>query len=205
MCHWLVEIESKLIQAIEEGCRPFGFSNHEFRLNEPVCVDFLESIEAMNGVRLPADYREFIVELGDGGAGPNHGLYRFCDGLSKGRLEKHWPEILGIPFPHESEFYPIFDPAYQTYYDPYHKGPLKISAEDSRWYYYHVDLVAGTIALNDYVRLVVNGPAKGSVWTACLDDDDDGGGLAKFAPDFKTWYTEWIESVLASGCSPDEE
>ncbi|MFJ9718752.1 hypothetical protein ACIRPQ_22895 [Streptomyces sp. NPDC101213] len=40
------------------------------------------------------------------------------------------------------------------------------------------------------VRLVLNGPSAGQVWQI----DPDWGGFVPVSPDFRTWYTDWLES-----------
>ncbi|MFD3803770.1 hypothetical protein ACFWSF_14130 [Streptomyces sp. NPDC058611] len=40
-----------------------------------------------------------------------------------------------------------------------------------------------------YSRLILNGPYAGEVWWL----DPDRGGLVPTSPDFRTWYTDWLE------------
>ncbi|MFB0625949.1 SMI1/KNR4 family protein [Streptomyces sp. AB3(2024)] len=65
-------------------------------------------------------------------------------------------------------------------------GPLGRAAEE---------LTAGTLTLAEegcgtYLRLVLNGPYAGQVWRL----DPDWGGFVPAAPDFRTWYTDWLET-----------
>lgn len=54
--------------------RSFGEQAHRFRLNPPLPERQASEFEARHGVALPRGYRAFLVELGDGGAGPYYGL-----------------------------------------------------------------------------------------------------------------------------------
>ena len=44
----------------------FGAEAHGFVLNPPLSESTLRSFEVKHGVRLPADYRGFLSEVGDG-------------------------------------------------------------------------------------------------------------------------------------------
>lgn len=57
----------------------FGASAHGYRLRPPLSQARMEELEQAAGVRLPDDYRDFVLELGDGGAGPYHGLWPLDD------------------------------------------------------------------------------------------------------------------------------
>ncbi len=45
----------------------------QYKLNPPVPEDFVRDVEEQCGFTLPQDYRRFITQVGDGGAG--QGLY----------------------------------------------------------------------------------------------------------------------------------
>ena len=201
MKNWLVEIENKLATATDDGRQPFGFEKHEFYLYPPADSEFVQFIEESNGIRLPDDYREFILELGDGGAGPAYGLNRFLTAISEDRLDKHLTTILGMPFPHEQDYAPQTDPKFTSYYDPDHGGSIEISPEHSEWHYYNIDLVAGTIVLCDegcgyQHRLVVNGPSYGEIW---MDNRSGDGGFNRLCGTFTAWYTRWLNNVVIGG------
>ena len=55
----------------------FGSGSHDYKLNPPLPVSVIEAFEGRHGVSLPEDYRLFITEVGDGGAGPYYGLLPF--------------------------------------------------------------------------------------------------------------------------------
>ncbi len=54
--------------------RRFGVARHRYRLAPPLSEARVDAIERAIGHALPASYRRFVTELGDGGAGPFHGV-----------------------------------------------------------------------------------------------------------------------------------
>ena len=60
------------------GAAKQGSYGHEYGLAPVADLRLVESFEQALGRRLPEDYREFILTIGNGGAGPGYGF----DGLS---------------------------------------------------------------------------------------------------------------------------
>src|SRR4051794_33564113 len=79
----------------------FGSGFHDYKLNPPQPVAVIEAFEERHGVSLPEDYRLFITEVGNGGAGPHYGLLPF----GKDDDDRDWEGggLVGDPskpFPH---------------------------------------------------------------------------------------------------------
>src|SRR5262245_16016748 len=55
------------------GYRPFGGVG---RLWPPLTEQQVSAFETRHGIELPAEYREFITRVGDGGLGPAYGMCR---------------------------------------------------------------------------------------------------------------------------------
>src|SRR5512142_2282534 len=55
----------------------FGATSHLFLLNPPLPEADVISFERRHKVSLPDDYRRFITEIGNGGAGPYYGVFPF--------------------------------------------------------------------------------------------------------------------------------
>jgi hypothetical protein len=57
----------------------FGTSDHFYRLAPALSEEELLKLERRYGVRLPDDYRAYLMQIGNGGCGPGYGLQRFGD------------------------------------------------------------------------------------------------------------------------------
>jgi hypothetical protein len=86
--------------------RVFGAEVHQFRLNPPLALPVVEAFVEQHGVSLPEEYRRFVTETGNGGAGPYYGLFPFgqqddgfgCCAWEAGGLVGDFSQ----PFPHTS-------------------------------------------------------------------------------------------------------
>src|SRR5437016_12068011 len=52
-----------------------GAEGHRFALNEPLAEETVRTFERQHHVQLPAEYRHFIRDIGNGGAGPVDGVF----------------------------------------------------------------------------------------------------------------------------------
>lgn len=64
----------------EAGCvdrehKVFGSSSHIYLLKPPLPDLLVSEYEKKNGIHLPSEYRFFITQVGNGGAGPDYGIY----------------------------------------------------------------------------------------------------------------------------------
>jgi hypothetical protein len=75
----LARIRHKLhtLRAVHDpGCTIFGAQKHGYKLGAPLPTELLRPLDAA-GLLLPTDFRRFITELGNGGAGPVYGWEPF--------------------------------------------------------------------------------------------------------------------------------
>lgn len=56
-----------------EGAR-FGADTHRYELAPALPEAEIRTFEEVHGIHLPAEYRSFVAEVGNGPAGPGHGL-----------------------------------------------------------------------------------------------------------------------------------
>jgi hypothetical protein len=83
------------IEALRQGdsaFQLFGALGHRYQLNPQLTELEVAGFEQQRGIRLPETYRHFVLNVGDGGAGPYYGVFRLgkMDGL--GDEESAWKE-----------------------------------------------------------------------------------------------------------------
>ncbi len=155
----------------------------EYSANPVLTPQEVASFEKKHSCRLPEGYREFLLQVGDGGAGPVWGLSRLGEHFSS---YDHQEECfiddvdLSLPFPH---------------LEPWNDGDCP---DDGA--YFSEAHVAGSLMILDRgcalsARLVLNGPCRGEIWN---DDRTDRKGIhPHLAPDgsryqFLPWYLDWL-------------
>jgi hypothetical protein len=190
----------------------FGARAHEYQLFAPLREPGIAEFEERHQLSLPEDYRFFITEVGNGGAGPYYGLFQFGeqdDGYDFCKWEQGFlVGDLSQPFPHEDDWN-LPESFWRQRPDP---GPeISLEEEDrlmEAWdkeleeKYWHPRIMNGAIpichlgcALRHW--LVIKGTQRGIVWCDYRVDDK---GLHPFrGPDrkpmtFSDWYMYWLNS-----------
>jgi hypothetical protein len=85
--------------------RSFGWETHWYVLNPPLSEETVALFERQHGVRLPEDYRRFLITAGNGGAGPFYGvlpLERWNAAMAEelpGMLSRDYPLTLLLDTP----------------------------------------------------------------------------------------------------------
>jgi hypothetical protein len=156
----------------------FGADTHRYELAPALPEAEIRAFEEAHGIDLPAEYRSFVAEVGNGPAGPGHGLMPLT--VPRPEVGEEWavddeweedrlPGRLAKPFP-------LTEPR-----------PGRIGASAG-------ELTRGTLMLADegcgiYVRLILTGLRGGEVWKI----DPDWAGFVPVSLGFRTWYTEWLQ------------
>ncbi|MFI0721301.1 SMI1/KNR4 family protein [Streptomyces sp. NPDC021224] len=198
-----------------DGGGVFGARGHGWVLEDPLTEDEVAELEAQAGIRLPADYRSFLLHVGAGGAGPAYGLFPVRRVQGRWRWEGDGADLadlsaFAVPFPErgpdpdtvaallaerpeEEEFAEIedFDDAYEAW--------------DERWeaVMFAPGRTAGAVTICHLgcarrEWLVVCGPHRGTVWSDDRVDDVDLAPLLDGAGaplTFARWYTDWLEQA----------
>ena len=171
------------LRRTDPGLTRFGSAAHRYLLNPPLAEHDVTAFEARHGVSLPDDYRAFLIdEVGDGGAGPFAGVFRL-DRSDRPACHREdlLPGILAGAFPHEVPWNELGDGGPQSeddYFDPSRiRGSLNLSNQGCGY----------------MVRLVLNGPQRGTLWEDGRSGDM---GITPFRPDFATWYLEWLRDPM---------
>ncbi|MBO9591786.1 MAG: SMI1/KNR4 family protein [Niabella sp.] len=191
-----------------------GASIHHYRLNPPLTPDQVHLFETKHRVLLPDDYAAFLTTLGDGGAGPFHGLRkletsRICFFDHSGEAEHQYFDLTR-PFPHtkrwnmEAELEKL-DARLEAAYEA---GNTQLEEQlfEKKW-----ELISGAehdqgrLCMADdgcgiQISLVVNGPEKGNMWTderindGDIHPSDELGNTEKIS--FLNWYELWLDNAI---------
>jgi hypothetical protein len=171
------------MQKYDPELRVFGSTHHKYRLGPPVSEEELTRFEQQYQVTLPAEYRFFLKEVGNGsaihssapvisinsGAGPNYGLLPLQETAAGSDLSKPFPLL---PSPPEQPVKGKDEWGDEVLWP----GILEISHKGCAFYTY----------------LVVNGPAYGTVW----DADTDQVNFYPTGLTFEAWYRRWLDKVI---------
>jgi HEAT repeats/SMI1 / KNR4 family (SUKH-1) len=174
------------LQRVRRAEKPsFGAETHRFFLAEPIGEEAILLFENQHGVRLPEDYRQFLMLAGGSGGGPYYGILP---------LDK-WDDANGgrntLPADYLARPCPLV---------PGTKAKLTARANSESGVDPRDELLQGSIALahqgcSYYSILIVSGEARGRVAYISLDDPE-----YVYFPEnlnFLSWYERWLDELLA--------
>lgn len=157
-----------------------GVSKHRFELNPCASEEVAAAFEAKHGIELPEDYRAFLLEMGNGGAGPYYGI---------------------LPLD-EFDSHQIIDEVPSDYLARQNRIPEEV-APGNDWLeklsLTEDELFEGTIALAEqgctyYSLLVVSGPHRGRVLNVDLELNPP---MMCADASFSAWYERWLDESIA--------
>jgi hypothetical protein len=205
---WLDEVRVKLatLARLDPDCQVFGAGAHRYQLEPCATADALDRFERAHDLTLPADYRAFLREVGNGGAGPMYGLAPLepwrpdefsqvvatvttRDGASYSAGTGPRPGLArpadpSMPFRLDGPWRPCDDDGAPN--PP--PGPADANPYDGCAY-------LAEIGCGYFYFLVIKGERAGEVWADYTAGD---GALTAVAPSFQRWYEDWLDAELAS-------
>jgi len=170
----------------------------------------VEAFERAHSIRLPSDYRDFLVQIGNGGAGPCYGVFSLGT-VDDGFAVRDWKvndNLVGDP---SKPF--RFKEAWN---DISNMPPVDLLEKNEQEYsrlmdefekvYWSSELMNGAIPICHEgcalrIWLVVTGPGSGELW------DDRRSEYKGIRPlelsdgsraTFGAWYEEWLDQSLAA-------
>jgi SMI1 / KNR4 family (SUKH-1) len=193
----------------------FGSESHQYQLNPCLSDTDIQRFESKSNITLPSDYRNFLLEVGNGGAGPGYGLYRM-PGIE---YENVIPET---PYPEKSELFSKPFPLTQAWNNLDLITENKATCFVNRDAYFDDKFTQGTFTIANYgcgiyAMLVITGEQRGKIW---IDDRTNDNGIYPTSlsfchsfhdadtddlpPDnneeqplsFYDWYEDWINRSL---------
>lgn len=202
------------LKQLDSNYELFGSSSHEYEFNLPLTRKEFELVEKKYNCTFPAEYKDFITQIGNGGAGPFYGLFPMeIEDDNHGYCsweEGHLISDLSQPFPF-TEKWNLSNDFFQQEPDPDEDTPSDIEEKMwNDWYdrlqndYWNVCHGAIPICHQGCgVRnlLIITGPEAGNIWS---DFRMDYAGLEPvLTPDgkpmtFTQWYTSWLNEAINS-------
>jgi hypothetical protein len=179
----LARIGEKLAQlrARDRKFAILGAPIHLYRLGPPLGFPALRTAEDSLGIEIPEGYRAFLSQVGHGGAGPHHGLFRLDHRESEDLTDF---DRVSRPFPWTEAF--NADAAAtedEEYLGMSLPGALYVTTSGAGLYYF----------------VVTMGPCRGEVWH---DFRVEGSGVfpatdgAGRRMGFVEWYEAWLDDSL---------
>jgi hypothetical protein len=165
------------LAAADPDLRSFGSTRHRYQLGATLSTAEIAAFETEYGIVLPAAYRTFLLEVGDGGAGPYYGLFALADE----RLPDYETEErrdsghLAREFPHVSAWNAVELTEHEYNHARWNEGSL----------------IVAEFGCGAFFRLVVSGPARGEVW---FDDRAADAGITPVG-EFAAWYLGWLNAA----------
>ncbi|WP_179218682.1 SMI1/KNR4 family protein [Saccharibacillus sp. O23] len=175
--------------AAHEGSlrKVFGASSHQYKLNEPLAAEAIEAFERKHGIELPEELTDFLTAVGDGGAGPQYGIYRLE------RMEKESAR-LAEPCRLRPDFTDDEWRQLEAWCEEQAEeaGDEAYDADGQRMF--QGTLCIGTQGCSYDTVLVLNGPYRGRI--AYIDRDFQK-PFFTYEPNFLDWYERWLDELIA--------
>lgn len=141
---------------------------HKWVVEDPLTQGELAELEAQIGVRLPEEYRAFLLHVGAGGAGPAYGLFPVRCVQGRWRWEGDGADLadlsrLAEPFPDQGPDPELLEDVLaqrpeEEDFDDIEDFDDAIEAWDERWEAVITNTRAFSISASDYATLVLLSP-----------------------------------------------
>ncbi|MFZ6179031.1 tetratricopeptide repeat protein [Nannocystis pusilla] len=163
-----------------------------FETRPPLAPATVDAFEREYDVALPSDYAQFLVRIGDGGAGPiSYPLHRLSLALREGRPAR--PFLPTGPAAHASADAGDIEWLLRQADDEASREVAhRIEADfPADWSERDGCVLLGTDGCGVDSLLVVTGERRGEVWRSCDF------GVVRTSRSFVAWYERWLDDRLA--------
>lgn len=203
----------------------FGSLGHRWALEEPLTASGVAELEEQIGVRLPEEYRSFLLQVAAGGAGPAYGLFPVRRVQGRWRWEGDGADLADLsmiaePFPDQGPDPEALEELLaqrpeEEEFDEIEDFDDAIEVWDEQWatLMFAPERTAGAILISHLgcaqrEWLIISGRHRGTVWSDRRADDID---LMPLLDDdrrpmaFARWYMTWLERAeRAAPTSPSD-
>ena len=165
----------------------FGAHSHQYKLSAPAGEEMIQEFEKQQGIRLPEEYRDFLMLVGNGGAGPYYGLY----GLKT--QEKELGDSHGLRLYRVQEKPVIYPKMSEEDWDK--AADLEGRRKGEKVHPYAGVLPIGSQGCTLMTGLMLSGPYRGQI--VYYDEDYCGKPFFVREKGFLSWYERWLREVIA--------
>ncbi|MCZ4125543.1 SMI1/KNR4 family protein [Streptomyces sp. H39-S7] len=219
---WWVGVRQRVeaVGAGPAGSKVFGALGHEWLLEDPLTEGELAELEAQIGVRLPEEYRAFLVHVGAGGAGPAYGLFPVRRVQDRWRWDGDGADLadlsrLAEPFPDQGPDPELLDDLLSQRPEEEDLDDMEdfddaMEAWDARWeaVMFAPERTVGAITVSHLgcaqrEWLIISGRHRGTIWSDRRADDVDLTPLLDHDTrvTFARWYTDWLSNAERAALS----
>lgn len=198
-------INDKLVKLkeLDSNFSTFGSENHQYKLNSKLTQIDIEKYQKKNSITLPEEYAQFLMHIGNGGAGPCYGLFPLEENENMVKVSEVFPYDVENPFYLSGKYDELYEQMdnCQTLDEEDALGAEKDKLMDLDYENCtkgFIDLCHEGCAMYDI--LIVNGKNKGTVWF--FDFSDDLGVVPLINPkdgkpmSFLDWYELWLNEQI---------
>lgn len=198
-----IRIKLARLKELDSSYSGFGSESHKNILNKRLTQSDIEQYQTKYNIILPEEYAQFLMHIGNGGAGPCYGLLPLEENENSINISEVFPYQFESPLYLEGkydEFYERMDECESL--DEEDAVCEELNEIKDREY---LDSLKGFIDLNHegcamYNILIVNGKDHGCVWF--FDFSDDFGTVPLINPEsskpmrFLDWYELWLDEQI---------
>lgn len=167
----VLQLQKKLTQLaiLDATFEVFGSESHQYQLTPCLSHKDIQVFESRYNITLPSEYQNFLLEIGNGGAGPGYGLsgIEYEDVIPEKLYQENY-EILSKPFS-LTEAWNDLDLIVNNNTD-------FVTNNDT---YFDDKFIQGTLTITNYGcgiygMLVITGEQSGKIW---IDDRTNDNGI----------------------------
>lgn len=161
-------------RATDANLKQFGAEHHKYQWNPPASLKEIEAFERETGISLPDGYRNFLLQAGNGGAGPFYGLFSLeqVKGWLSWQVEPGETPYLALGTDPDS----LKDLGDRDH--DWRRGCIPIESQGDTYFTY----------------LLVAGPDRGRV---VYIEYERSWIFFPREPDFLSWYIRWLREAAA--------
>jgi hypothetical protein len=191
----LDDIKNKIeeLKELDLNLTVFGADSHQYLFNSKIDENELCLFEEKHNIAIPKDYRIFLKKFGNGGCGPDNGLFRLEVGIYDIPLNIKQSKIIALKNEFRFESYWNLEGFSENNYDVWEDEYDQLKWSDGM-------LRIGHLGCGIYSNLVLNGKEKGNIW---IDSRTNENGIypanyynKRTKNDFLSWYLYWLESSI---------